>query len=117
MADGEAVEPVGRDAVLRGVRRLDLGGDGGLVGDLGVDLAAEHVAVELGEQLGQRPVGLGQRGQGVQRGEHAGVGAPEVAEVEVAAVLAAEDGVGLGHRRLDVGVADPGADRRAAELE
>ena len=69
------------------------------------------VALVVGEQLGERPVGLGEGGERVQRGEHPGVGPPEVAEVEVPAVLAAEDRVGLGHRRLDEGVADPGAHR------
>jgi len=53
----------------------------------------------------------------VQRGEHAGVGEPEVPEVEVPGVLAAEHGVMLGHLGLDERVADAGADRDAAMLE
>src|SRR3546814_5645061 len=64
---------------------------------------------ELGQQLGERPIVLGKRGHGVQGRQHPRVGAPEVTEVEVSAVLAAEDGVGLGHRRLDEQVAHPGA--------
>ena len=41
--------------------------------------------------------------------EHAGVGTPEVAEVEVAGVLATEDRAGLRHRGLDERVAHPSA--------
>ena len=44
-ADGQAVEPVEVDAVRLGVRRLDLVDHGLRVGDLGVDLAADRVAV------------------------------------------------------------------------
>ena len=64
----------------------------------------------------QRPVVVAERGEGVQRGEHARVSEPEVPEVEVARVLAAEDGLGLRHLRLDERVADPGPDRGAAVL-
>ena len=67
-------------------------------------------------QLGQRPVLLAERGQDVHRGQHAGVGEPEVAEVVVRGVLAAEDRVGPGHLGLDERVPDPGADRHAAVL-
>ena len=54
-----------------------------------------------------------ERGQHVHRGEHAGVGEPEVAEVVVRRVLAAEHRVGAGHLGLDERVPDPGADRHA----
>ena len=76
---------------------LELVEDRLLVGHLGVDLAAGDVAGVGREQLRERRLALGQGGQRVQRREHAGVGAPEVAEVEVPGVLAAEDGAGLGH--------------------
>ena len=59
---------------------------------------------------------LAERGQDVQRGQHPGVGAEEVAEVVVRRVLAAEDRAGLRHRRLDEGVAHAGAHRDAAGL-
>jgi hypothetical protein len=52
----------------------------------------------------------------VQCGQHAGVRSPEVAEVIVRRVLAAEDGPGLRHLRLDEGVADPGSQRDTAVL-
>ncbi len=52
----------------------------------------------------------------MEGGEHAGVGVPEVAEVVVRRVLAAEDGARAGHLGLDEGVADPGADGDAAVL-
>ena len=59
---------------------------------------------------------LAERGEGVQRGEHAGVGEPEVAEVVVGAVLAAEHRVVAGHLALDEGVADAGAHAASAGL-
>ena len=52
----------------------------------------------------------------MQGGQHAGVGAPEIAEVVVGRVLAAEDGVGASHLGLDKGVTDAGADGRTAVL-
>ena len=57
----------------------------------------------------ERGVLLAERGEGVHRGEHAGVGEPEVAEVVVGAVLPAEHGVVAGHLALDERVADAGA--------
>ena len=77
------------------------------VGDGEVDLAGRLVALVVGGQFRQRALLLAERGQHVQRGQHSGVGAPEVAEVVVRRVLAAEDRAGLGHQRLDVGVPDP----------
>lgn len=50
----------------------------------------------------------------MEGGEHARICVPEVAEVVVRRVLAAEDRAVCGHLRLDEGVADPGADRGAA---
>jgi hypothetical protein len=55
-----------------------------------------------------------QSGQHVQGGEHAGVGEPEVPEVEVPGVLTAEHRGILGHLGLDERVSDPGPDRDAA---
>ena len=78
--------------------------------DAGVDLAGGDVALVVGAQLGERAGRLAERGQHVQRGQHPGVGEPEVAEVVVRRVLAAEDGAGVGHLGLDERVADPGAD-------
>ena len=86
------------------------------VGDGGVDLAGRLVALVVGHQVRQRPLLLAERGQHVQRGQHARVGTPEVAEVVVRRVLAAEDRAGLGHQLLDVGVPDARAHRRAATL-
>ena len=47
----------------------------------------------------------------VSKAISAGIGVPVVAEVEVAGMLAAEDGVFVAHERLDQRVADAGADR------
>ena len=87
------------------------------VGDGEVDLAGGLVALVVGHHFRQRPVLFAERGQDVQRGQHPGVGAPEVAEVVVRRVLATENRPGLGHQPLDVGVADAGAHRRAAPLD
>ena len=89
----------------------------GGVGDGEVDLAGRLVPLVVGHQLRQRPVLLAERGEHVQRGQHAGVGAPEVAEVVVRRVLATEDRAGLGHQRLDVGVPDARAHGGAAALD
>ena len=86
------------------------------VGDGEVDLAGGFVALVVGHQLRQRPLLLAERGQHVQRGQHPGVGTPEVAEVVVRRVLATEDRAGVGHQRLDVGVADARTHRRATPL-
>ena len=105
-----------RDAGPAGELRADPLGRRGLVGHLAVDLAGGHVPAVTSQQLGQRGVLLAERGQHVQRRQHARVGEPEVTEVEVAGVLAAEHGAGLGHPRLDERVPDPGAYRDAAVL-
>src|SRR5947209_4533774 len=97
--------------------RLDGGHARLLVVDLGVDLAGRHVARVLRQQRGQRTYLAPQCGECVQRREHPRVRAPEVPEIEVAGVLAAEDCTGLGHRRLDERVTDPGADGRATSLD
>jgi hypothetical protein len=52
----------------------------------------------------------------MQRGEHAGIGEPEIPEVEVPRVLAAEHRAGLRHLGLDIGVTDPGEHRVPAVL-
>ena len=111
--DGQAVQLV--EGRVR-ERRPDLGDLGRRVGDRRVDLAGGGVPLVLGGELGQRPVLAAQRGQHVHGGQHAGVGEPEVAEVVVRRVLAAEDRVGAGHLGLDERVADPAADRLAAVL-
>ena len=82
----------------------------------GVDLARGRVAGVLRHQLGERTILLAQCGEYVQRREHAGVGAPEVAEVVVSGVLAAEHRTGLGHLLLDERVADSGTNSDAAEF-
>ena len=102
--------------VAAGERLLDRRHPAGLVVDRRVDLPGRGVAAVGRGQLGQRTVLLAERREHVQRGEHAGVGAPEVAEVVVRGVLAAEDRVGAGHLGLDERVADAGADRLAAVL-
>ncbi|MCO5606194.1 hypothetical protein L7F22_060381 [Adiantum nelumboides] len=119
--DRQAVEAVELDAVAGAVDALDLGHAPGLVGDRRVDLPGRGVAVVARHQPGHRRAGggrpvLAERGQHVQRREHAGVGLPEVAEVVVRGVLAAEHRAGLGHRRLDERVAHPGAHRAPAVL-
>jgi hypothetical protein len=61
-------------------------------------------------ELRQRPApATPSAAEHVHRGQHAGVGEPEVAEVVVRRVLAAEDRVGPGHLGLDERVADPAA--------
>ena len=52
----------------------------------------------------------------MQAGEHAGVRTPEITEVVVRRMLAAEDGSGLGHQPLDIGVADSRTQCRSAAL-
>ena len=86
------------------------------VGDGEVDLAGGFVALIVGHQVRQRSVLLAERGKHVQRGQHAGVRTPEVAEVVVRGMLAAENRAGLGHQPFDVGMPDAGAHRRAAAL-
>ena len=114
--DGHAVEVV--DRVHAGAVGLQHGlHDGRGVGDGEVDLAGGFVALVVGHQVRQRAVLFAERGQHVQRGQHPGVGTPEVAEVVVRGVLAAEDRSGLGHQPLDVGMPDPGPQRCAAALD
>ena len=88
--DGDAVEVVERlDAAAEGLQhRVDARRG---VGHGEVDLAGLLVPLVVGHHLRQRPVLLAERGEHVQRGEHAGVGTPEVAEVVVRRVFAAED--------------------------
>ena len=63
--------------------------------DRRVDLAGGDIpARRRPPSSAQRAVLLAERGQHVHGGEHAGVGVPEVAEVVVRRVLAAEDGLG-----------------------
>src|SRR5487761_1412885 len=114
-ADGEPVEPVGGDT-RAGPGRLYLVQLGQYVGDLAVDLPRCGVAGVGGGELGHGLVLPAEGGEDMQGGEHASVGAPEVAEVVVTGVLAAEDGVVLGHEGFHVGVTDPGPDRAAAVL-
>jgi hypothetical protein len=65
------------------------------VGDRGVDLAGRGVPLVCRPSAtGQRTVLLPERGEHVHRREHARVGEPEVAEVVVSRVLAAEDRCG-----------------------
>ena len=90
--------------------------DAGCVVDPEVDLAGGGVALILVHQGRQRAGLLPESGQHVQRGQHPGVRTPELAEVVVRGMLATEDGAGLGHQRLDVGVPDPGAQRDTAVL-
>ena len=116
MADRQAVELVEGDVVAVAVVRPQRVEHRSRVVDRGVQLARQRVALVIGQELRQRAVALGQCRQRVERGQHAGVGTPEVAEVEVAAVLAAEDGVGLGHRLLDEAVAHAGPHRGPAQL-
>ena len=57
---------------------------------------------------------MADRGQHVQRSEHAGIGSPEVTEVVVSGVFAAEDRIVLRHGGLDEGVTHSGDDHLAA---
>src|SRR6478752_3523306 len=114
--DGEPVELVGAGAAPLGPGPYLLD-DGGLVGHRRVDLAGCDVALVLATEVGQRAVLLAEGGEDVHGGEHAGVGVPEVAEVVVSRVLAAEDGSGAGHLGLDERVADAGAHRRRVVLD
>ena len=86
----------------------------GLVLDFGVDLAGGDVGLVFAAQLGERAVLLTECGQDVHGGQHAGVSVPEIPEVEVGRVLAAEHGAFLGHDGLDEGVAHARADGAAA---
>ncbi len=112
--DGQPVEMVdtGREPHIG---LLDLGHRDPGVGDLGVDLTGERVRRIAVEQARQRPLLLAERGQDVHRGEHPGVGPPEVPEIEVTGVLATEDRTGTRHLRLDERMADAGPHRHAAE--
>ena len=56
---------------------------------------------------------VGDQPDGHRGADQAGVGEPVIAEVKVAGVLAAKDGVVFFHERLDQGVADPGTNRLA----
>ena len=114
--DGQPVELVAGDAGPAGELRADPLGRRGLVRHLAVDLAGGHVPAVTSQDRRTGGVLLAERGQHVQRREHPRVGEPEVAEVEVARVLAAEHGAGLGHPRLDERVPDPGAHRGPAVL-
>src|SRR5947208_981896 len=51
------------------------------VGDGVVELSGRLVALVVGHQLREWPILFTEGGQHVQRGQHAGVGAPKVAEV------------------------------------
>src|SRR5690606_2493398 len=82
----------------------------------GVDLPALEVRVETFRKLRQRQGLRAQLGEHVHGGEHAVVGTPEVAEVVVRRMFAAEDGTGGGHLVLDERVPDPGAYRYCAGL-
>ncbi len=86
------------------------------IGHLGVDLAGVGVAVERAPDHRHGLVGGAQALEHQHGGDEPGVGPEVVAEVVVRRVLAAEGGTGGGHLGLDVGVADLGADRRAAVL-
>ena len=86
------------------------------VGDGEVDLAGRLIALVVGHQVGQRSMLLAECRQDMQGGQHAGVGAPEVAEVVVRRMLSTEDRTGVGHQRLDVGVPDARAHGRAPTL-
>ena len=92
--DRQPVQLVDLDARPALVLRTHGSGRGRLVADHAVDLAGGDVPLVRRRELGQRLALLAQRGEDVQRGQHAGVGAPEVAEVVVGRVLTAEDGVG-----------------------
>ncbi len=87
------------------------------VGDLGVDLTRVRIALVGRAQLGERNTCTGEHLEHDERGDDARVRPVVVAEVVVARVLTAEGGPGLGHDGLDVGVPDPGADRRATVLD
>ena len=114
IVDGDPVEPgdLGVGVALgQGVHL------GVLVGDLGVDLAGDEVALVKGaDELGQRPAGDREQLEHEQRRDRARVGAPELAEVVVARDLAAERRLALAHRDLEEGVTDPVQIRGAAAV-
>ena len=74
------------------------------------------VALEVGTKVGEPPARLREHLEHDQGGDATRVGSVVVPEVVVARMLAAEEGVGVGHDGLDVGVADTGADRHTAAL-
>ncbi len=97
------------------IRLLDLGHGNSGVRDHRVDLTGERVRGIALKKARQRLVLLAERGQDVHRGEHPGVGPPEIPEVEVTGVLAAEDRAGAGHLGLDERMTDTGAQRDATK--
>ena len=107
---GDAVELV---QLAVGVAHLELVQLGGDVLDVRVDLAAAHARAQPFEHLGDRLALFRDHLEHDHERDQARVGVPVVAEVEVAGVLAAEDGVVLAHLRLDEGVADARADAAA----
>src|SRR5262245_12722971 len=100
-ADGQPVHLVRRDPAAAREGRADPLRGRGLIANLAVDLSRRPVPGELRQQRGQRACLRAERGEHVQGGEDAGVGEPEVPEVEMPGMLAAEDRTGGGHLRLD----------------
>ncbi len=113
--DADAVEVADLGA-LRGVLRGDVRHLGLGVVDGRVDLAGDEVGRAVGlEQLAEALAARRQQLEHQQRRDRARVRAVEVAEVVVAADLAAEDRVLLAHARLEERVPDAVGQRAAAE--
>ena len=114
VVDADAVELGDRGV---GVQCLDLVHLGLLVGDGGVDLAADEVrGAVLAQQRGERRLALGQQLEDQQRGDRARVRVVERLEVVVAGDLAAELAALVAHAGLEERVADAVDQRAAAEL-
>src|SRR5579859_7007350 len=70
--------------------------------DTSVDLTTSHPLIERLEQFGERFVLDGDQFQHDEQGDQAGVGEPVVAEVEVAGMLAAVNGVQAAHLGFNI---------------
>ena len=121
MSHGHTVQLVERHGLRIVLRRrlrprAHVGSGGRRIGDGRVDLAGRGIPGELRHHLGDGARRLPQHRQDVHRGEHPGVGEPEVAEVVVSRVLSTENSVVAGHLALDEGMPDPGSDSGSTGL-
>ena len=98
------------------VRGLERGERAEFVLVLKVDLAGLHIALAGRDELRQRLLRAGKRGDHRGKCARARVGVPHVGEVEVSTELAADHAVRFGEHRLHENMADSAFDGLAAVL-